>query len=167
MKHALPLLLLAALAACSGKDSRAAAAGESLIENFSMAESAAGTSRWSLDSTLGRLDEKKGVIAFEGPRIKFYDLGRVTSEITALHGVLQMKDKSAELTDEVTVHAKRDGMQLKTTRLYYSSARGKIWTDDPVTIYKGRTVIKGRGFTANPDLSEIEIQRQETRLSGT
>ncbi|OGR62946.1 MAG: LPS export ABC transporter periplasmic protein LptC [Elusimicrobia bacterium GWB2_63_22] len=167
MKQPLALLLLAALAACSAEKSREAAAGVSLLENFSMAESLAGSSRWRLDSALGRLDEKKGVIAFESPKIKFYEGGRVTSEITALSGVLQMKDNSAELTDDVVIDAKRDGMQLKTTKLYYSSARGKVWTEEPVTIYKGRTVIKGRGFTANPDLSEIEIQRQETRLSGT
>lgn len=167
MKPAFALILLAALAACSTRESREAAAGVSLLENFSMAESSAGSSRWRLDSALGRLDEKKGVIVFEGPKIKFYDRGGITSEITALNGVLQMKDKSAELTDDVVIDARRDGMRLKTTRLYYSSARGKIWTEEPVTIYKGRTVITGRGFTANPDLSEIEIQRQETRLSGT
>ncbi len=167
MKRALALTLLAALAACSSRESREAVAGVSLLENFSMAESSAGSSRWRLDSALGRLDEKKGVIVFEGPRIKFYDRGRITSEITARSGVLQMKDKSAELTNDVVIDAKRDGMRLKTTKLYYSSARGKIWTEEPVTIHKGRTVITGRGFTANPDLSEIEIQRQETRLSGT
>lgn len=131
-----------------------------------MAESASGSQRWALDSALGRLDEKKGVIAFEAPRIKFFDKGRVSSEISALRGTLQMKEKAAELTDEVVVNARRDGMKLKTTKLYYSSARGKIWTEEAVTILKGRTVITGRGFTANPDLSEIEIQRQETRISG-
>lgn len=165
MKRLLPLSLLAALAACAGGESGGAAAGVSLLENFSMAESAAGAQRWTLDSALGRLDEKKGVIAFESPKIRFFDKGQVASEISALKGTLQMREKAAELTDEVVVNARRDGMKLKTTKLYYSSARGKIWTEEPVTILKGRTVIKGRGFTANPDLSEIEIQRQETRLS--
>lgn len=166
MNRALPLLLLAALAACSGEAARGAAAGVSLLENFSMAESASGASRWSLDSALGRLDEKKGVITFENPRIRFFEGGRIASEIAARSGVLQMKDKAAELSDEVVVDARHDGMKLRTTRLYYSSARGKIWTEEPVTIFKGRTIIKGRGFTANPDLSEIEIHHQETRLSG-
>lgn len=166
MNKFLLLLLPAALAACSGGKSAGAAPGVSLLENFSMAESAAGARQWTLDSALGRLDEKRGVIAFEAPRIKFFDKGRVSSEISALKGTLQMEQKAAELSDEVEVHALRDGMKLRTTRLYYNSARGKIWTEEPVTILKGRTVIKGRGFTANPDLSEIEIQRQETRISG-
>jgi len=142
------------------------APGVSLIGDFSMAESDGGTSRWSLDSELARLNEKKGLIFFEAPRIKFFDEGMVSSEITARNGTLKMSEKAAELTEDVTVDARKDGMRLTTTRLYYSSARGKIWTEEPVTIYKGRTVIKGRGFTANPDLSEIEIKHQETRLSG-
>lgn len=160
------LLLLPALAACSDGEVRESAPGVSLLRNFSMAEAAAGAFAWRLDADTGRLDEKKGVIIFTAPRVRFFDQDKVSSEITSRAGLLRMQEKSAELTDEVEVDAKKDGMRLKTTKLYYSSARAKIWTGEPVTIYKGRTVIKGRGFTANPDLSEIEILHQETRLAG-
>ena len=164
MKKALfPLLL--ALAACGRQAPQEALPGISLLENFSIAENSGGESRWSLDARKGRLDEKNGQITFTSPLIKFYDQDKVSSEITARAGSLKMHEKSAVLSDEVEVHALRDGMRLSTSRLYYSSARGKIWTDEPVTIHKERTVIKGRGFTANPDLSEIEIRYQETRLS--
>ena len=165
MKKLLPLLLLA-LAACSDEGPREAAAGVSLLKSFSMAEAAAGAFTWRLDAETGRLDEKKGVIIFTAPRIKFFTKDLVSSEITSRSGLLRMQEKSAELTDEVEVNSKTDGMRLQTTKLYYSSARAKIWTEEPVTIYKGRTVIRGRGFTANPDLSEIEIRHQETRLAG-
>ncbi len=160
------LLMAAALAGCSAGEHREAAPGVSLLKKFSIAESDSSSLRWRLDSAGGRLDEKKSVISFDFPKIQFYDLGKVTSEITSRTGVLQMREKAAELTDDVQVDSKKDGMRLKTTKLYYSSARGKIWTEEAVTIYRGHTVIKGRGFVANPDLSEIEIQHQETRLSG-
>jgi len=162
----LPLLLLPLLAACGGTEAREALPGVSLLENFSMSEADRLGSRWRLDADKGRLDEKKGVITFTSPRIRFYDAGKVSSEVTSRAGSMKMTEKSAVLSDEVVVTALRDGMKLLTTKLYYSSARAKIWTEEPVTIHKGRTVIKGRGFTANPDLSEIEIQRHETRLSG-
>lgn len=165
MTKALPLMLLL-LAACGGKDQHEALPGVSLLEDFSIAENNSGASRWSLDAKKGRLDEKGGLITFTSPRIRFYDADRVSSEITARAGSLKMHEKSAVLSDEVEVNALRDGMRLSTTKLYYSSARGKIWTEEPVTIHKERTVIRGRGFTANPDLSEIEIRYQETRLSG-
>ncbi len=165
MKKTCALFLLGALCACSGDKAREAAPGVSLLENFRMAESAAGGRRWSLEAASGRLDEKKGLIAFVSPKIKFYTDGKVTSELTARTGLLHMKDKAAELTEDVRIDAVAEGMNLRTARLFYSSARGKVWTDDPVTILRGRTVIKGRGFTANPDLSEIEIRHQETRMS--
>ena len=164
MKKLLPLLLLA-LAACSDAGPREAAAGVSLLKSFSMAEAAAGAFTWRLDAETGRLDEKKGVIIFTAPRIKFFTKDLVSSEITSRSGLLRMQEKSAELTDEVEVNSKTDGMRLQTTKLYYSSARAKIWTEEPVTIYKGRTVITGRGFTANPDLSQIQIEHQETRMA--
>lgn len=165
MKRSLVFLALA-LAGCSDADVREAAPGISLLKNFSMAETAAGASSWRLDAETGRLDEKKGVITFSAPRITFYDQDIISSEITSRTGSLQMLKKNAELTDEVEVNSKKDGMRLLTAKLYYSSGRAKIWTGEPVTIYKGRTVITGRGFTANPDLSEIEIQHQETRPLG-
>ncbi|HAT73233.1 MAG TPA: LPS export ABC transporter periplasmic protein LptC [Elusimicrobia bacterium] len=160
------LSALLGLAACSGDEAREAAPGVSLLRDFSIAEAEGGTARWRLDSRTARMDEKAGMIYFDSPRVKFYDEDKVSSEITSLKGSLRMHKKAAELTDKVLVNAMKDGMLLKTTKLFYSSARGKIWTEEPVTIYKGRTVITGRGFTANPDLSEIQIEHQETRMAG-
>ena len=111
------------------------------------------------------MEEKNGLIYFTAPDVKFYDGNVLSSEITSLKGELKMREKEAELTGSVHVDARKDGMKLETSRLFFSSARNKIWTGEPVTIYKERTIIKGRGFTANPDLSEIEILHQETRLN--
>ncbi len=166
MRLAVPALLLAAgLAACSREGAREAAPGVSLLKDFSIAETDAGQSRWRLESPVANMDEKAGVIRFVSPRVRFYDDDKLSSEISSRAGTLQMKSKEAVLTDDVAVNSVRDGMKLSTTRLFYSSAKGKIWTDDPVTILKGRTVIKGRGFTANPDLSQIQIEHQETRVA--
>ena len=165
MKKLAVLITLAALAACSRDRAREAAPGVSMLEGFTMAETAAGASRWRLEAASGRLDEKKGRIDFASPRIKFYTDDKVSSEVTSSSGTLLMQSKDAELDGSVEVTSASDGMRLLTSRLFYASAKGKIWTDAPVTILRGRTVIKGRGFTANPDLSEIEIQHQETRMA--
>jgi len=165
LKRLLPFLL-PALAACSGGEAREAAPGVSLLKDFSIAQTDKGQLGWRLDSLTAIMDEKAGLIRFTSPRVKFYDQDKVSSEITSRTGRLQMREKTAELTDDVQVNSKKDGMRLKTTKLFYSSARAKIWTEAPVTIYKGRTIITGRGFTANPDLSEIQIEHQETRMAG-
>jgi len=166
LRTALLLLSAACLAGCSGASQGEAAAGVSLLKGFSIAESGAGQSRWRLDSESARMDERAGVITFTAPKIKFYDADKPSSEITSRSGLLRMRERAAELTDQVRVDSLRDGMRLETTRLFYSSAKGKIWTEEPVTIHKGRTVVKGRGFTANPDLSQIQIEHQETRMAG-
>lgn len=166
MRTAGLLLLLAALAACSGKEQGVAAPGVSLVKNFSVAESDAVSSHWRLDAESAVLLDKEGLMRFIAPHIKFYDGDAVSSEITSKFGLMRTREKAAELTGDVAVNSRKDGMRLMTTKLYYSSARGKIWTEEPVTIYKDRTVIKGRGFTANPDMSEIEIEHQETRMRG-
>lgn len=164
MRKILPLFLLLA-AGCGGGAAGTALPGVSLLERFTMAETSPDGARWSLEAAKGRMDEKNAVMTFTSPRLKFYEAGKVSSAITSRTGSLKMQERSAVLSDEVEVDSRRDGMRLATSRLYYSSARGKIWTEEPLTIYKGKTVIQGRGFTANPDLSEIEIQHQETRLA--
>ena len=73
--------------------------------------------------------------------------------------------KDAELVKNVLVVSKIEPMTLETTKLFFSSGKNKIWTDEEVTILRGKNVIRGRGFTANPDLSEIEITRQETKVN--
>lgn len=165
MKKLLPFFFLS-LAACGG-GAREAAPGVSLLGDFSIAETSPAGAKWKLNAEKGRMDEKKNEMTFSSPDIKFYDDGEVSSEITSRFGSLKMDEKSAVLNDDVVVDARRDGMRLTTTKLYYSSARGKIWTEEPLTIYRGRTVTRGRGFTANPDLSEIEIHHQETRMGGS
>ncbi len=165
MRGLLPLFLLS-LAACGGGGAREAAPGVSLLGDFSIAETSPAGAKWKLNAEKGRMDERRNTMIFSSPDIKFYDGGAVSSEITARFGSLKMGERSAVLNDDVVVDARKDGMRLTTTRLYYSSARGKIWTEEPLIIYRGRTVTRGRGFTANPDLSEIEIHHQETRLGG-
>lgn len=166
MKRLLPLLT-AALCACGAEQPREALPGVSLLEDFTMAETALDGTRWRLKAEKGLLDEKNGVITFTSPRITFFEEDRMTSEISSRTGSLKMNEKAAVLNDSVEAVSARDGMRLSTERLYYSSEKGKVWTEDPITVHKGKTVIKGRGFTANPDLSEIVIHRQETRMEGS
>ena len=158
--------LAAALCACTQPADRLPAGGASFIEDLTIAEANSGASRWRLKARDAVMDEKKGRIFFTAPAVKFYEGKEISSEITSLKGEILMSKKEAELTGSVRVNAIKDGMRLATEHLFYSSARDKIWTPEPVTIYKGKTVINGRGFTANPDLSEIEITHQETRMAG-
>lgn len=119
-------------------------------------------SNWSLDSLTARLEKGETLIYFEHPFIKFFDNDRVSSQLKADTGFLDMIEKNAELVTNVRVVSKTEAMTLETSKLFFSSAKNKIWTEEDVVIHKGGSVTRGHGFTANPDLSEIEITRQET-----
>lgn len=159
------LLLLASLAACS-KSGPAAdfPTGAGLITGLSVTERETSDPKWSLESQAARLDEKSGILNFASPRITFFAAGGTASIITSGDGELDMATQDARLEKGVRVDSRAEGMTLVTETLRFSSAENKILTDDEVVITRGRTRIKGRGFRANPDLSRIELKKQETTL---
>ncbi|MBI4802172.1 MAG: LPS export ABC transporter periplasmic protein LptC [Elusimicrobia bacterium] len=155
-----------AAAGCSDKDkSGAAAEGAGLLRGVRVSQIDANISNWTLDSKAARLEESETRIYFEEPRIKFFEKNEVSSELKADTGFLDLLKKDAELARNVLVVSKAEQLTLETARLFFSSEKNKIWTDEEVTILRGRNVIRGLGFTANPDLSEIEITRQETKVN--
>jgi len=163
-KSPLPLFILLAFAACSGGGPAETARGVSLFSGLSVSGTDSNSPKWRLDTPAASMEDREGRMIFSLPVMHFYADGRVSSIIKAQSGQFELSKKSAVLSANVSVDAKKEGMLLKTEKLYYSSEKGKIWTDEKVTLFRGKTVIKGKGFTANPDLSEIEIEHQETKI---
>jgi len=120
------------------------------------------TVRWTVDSSTARFEDGETKIYFDNPKMNFFEDGKPSSDLYAETGFINMVKEDAQLEKNVKVVSRTDGMTLLTPRLFFSSEKDKIWTDDPVTILKGKTVTRGHGFRANPDLSKIEITRQET-----
>ncbi|MEW5905685.1 MAG: LPS export ABC transporter periplasmic protein LptC [Elusimicrobiota bacterium] len=161
----LAAIICAALTACSGKGPAADfPTGAGLITGLSVSERETSDPKWSLESRAATLDEKSGILNFSSPRITFFDAGGTASVITSGQGELDMATQDARLENGVRVDSRSEGMTLVTETLRFSSAENKILTDDEVLITRGRTRIKGRGFRANPDLSRIELKKQETTL---
>ena len=164
MKGALPILILLAFAACSDGVPAETARGMSLFSGLSVSEMDSNSRKWHLVSPAASMEDLESRMLFSRPVIQFYTDGKVSSIIKAQSGQFEPLKKSAVLSADVSVDAKNDGMLLKTEKLYYSSEKGKIWTNEKVTLFRDKTVTNGKGFTANPDLSEIEIEHQETKI---
>ena len=160
----LPILLLLAFCACSGEESPGIQRGVSVFTGFSVSGTDAHAAKWRLDTPKATMEDLDSRMFFVEPVMRFYENGAITTVIKAQAGQFEPARKSAVLSTNVEVDAKKDGMLLRTDKLYYSPKKGKIWTDEKVTLLRGKTVVTGKGFTANPDLSEIEIEHQETRL---
>ncbi len=136
--------------------------GASLLTGVKVSEVRRNQLHWKLDSAAARFEDGETKLHFDDPIMFFYNDDNPSSELKAETGFLDIAGEEAQLERNVVVKSKADGMTLLTSRLFFSSKKNKIWTDDPVTILKGDTITHGQGFTANPDLSEIVITRQET-----
>ena len=136
--------------------------GASLMTGVKFSQVNDNQRQWTLVSETARFEDGETRIFFDYPKMELFKDNKLTSRLEADTGFLNMTRKDAQLENSVRVESKTDGMLLLTTRLFFSTQKNKIWTDDPVEIFKGNTVTRGSGFTANPDLSEIAIIRQET-----
>ncbi|MBI4655438.1 MAG: LPS export ABC transporter periplasmic protein LptC [Elusimicrobia bacterium] len=159
------------LVSCSGssQSSRNKESQEpvNLIKDLELFKSKDNKDQWSLVSAGANLNEKDGKIRLAHPKLKLYAAGAITSEMSSDSGFLNLSTKDAELSGNVSIVSRTENMRLGTKTILFKSAENKIWTDEEITIYKGETVTKGRGFMANPDLTQIEIQNQETKISAT
>ncbi len=154
------------ISSCStGTDSTPTTEVESLISGIKIAESESNQYQWDLNSKKAKLNEKMGTMTFVKPNLKFYKDNKVVSTIMAEKGELNLNTRDTVLTDNVIVNSKVEDSVLKTEKLLFSAAKKKIWTEEKVSVYRQNTIVTGRGLTANPDLSEIEIRNQETQLA--
>ncbi|MFA5161031.1 MAG: LPS export ABC transporter periplasmic protein LptC [Elusimicrobiales bacterium] len=86
------------------------------------------------------------------------------STVTARKGSYDAAGRSAVFTGNVVARSEKDKTMLETEKLFYSAKRALIYTDEAVRLTGDSTVVRGRGFEAKPDLSEISVMNQETEL---
>jgi LPS export ABC transporter protein LptC len=104
--------------------------------------------RWRLDAEraetfpgTGKTLLRKVTIGVEEPGRKW----KVTSD----EGDLIQDTRDVELRGNVVL-VSSEGLRVETTVLKWMNADGKIWTEQPVTIYRSGGVVKGTGLDAMP-----------------
>jgi len=112
--------------------------------------------RWRLDAEraetfpgTGKTLLRKVTIGVEEPGRKW----KVTSD----EGDLIQDTRDVELRGNVVL-VSSEGLRVETTVLKWMNADGKVWTEQPVTIYRSGGVVKGTGLDAMPS-QEIAIVR--------
>lgn|GEM_PF-1289452 len=100
---------------------------------------------------------------------KIYTPGNVvitrdTTVITGKNFSASSDMSRAEIRENVVVDEKKEKIHMLTTNLIFDTAAQKIYTEDDVLINTPETVIRGRGLSADTELTEIEIKHQETRV---
>ena len=158
------LLVLISLAACSESKKAGIESQSPLqeIRGLSMFEMSRGSYTWNLKASYAEISEHEDKILLSMPEIEFYTQGKPVSAIRGRRGELITQARDMNLHDDVVARSLEDGTVLKSRSLHFTFSSNKIWSTDDVVLYQGKTVVKGKGFSANPDMSEIIIENQET-----
>ena len=120
--------------------------------------------RWSLDAEraesfpgTGKTLLRKVTIGVEEPGRRW----RVTSD----EGDLVQDTRDVELRGNVVL-VSSEGMRIETTVLRWANAEGRVWTEQPVTIYRSGGMVKGTGFEARPSQETTLIHGPVTATFG-
>lgn len=83
-----------------------------------------------------------------------------TSVLTADHTKLNTQTQIIELHDNVSYDNGKD-MQLKTDQLTFDNRTSKAYSDSEFVLIGNQMQLKGTGFIANRDLSDIQIKKAQ------
>jgi LPS export ABC transporter protein LptC len=120
--------------------------------------------RWRLDAEraetfpgTGKTLLRKVTIGVEEPGRKW----KVTSD----EGDLIQDTRDVELRGNVVL-VSSEGLRVETTVLKWMNADGKVWTTEPVTIYRSGGVVRGTGLDAMPSQEIAVVHGRVTATFG-
>ncbi len=152
-------------AACAPEPSANYGEGESEIKSPVVSDSSWGKPSWVIKAASAKVKAGNTAASFIKPILHLYGKdGKLNSIITADEGKADGIAGTGELYGSVVANSKEEDLTLKTSRLFYSSKKGKIWSDRKVEIKRGKAIVTGSSFTSDLNFSEIEINKQETRM---
>ncbi|HLC42472.1 MAG TPA: LPS export ABC transporter periplasmic protein LptC [Methylomirabilota bacterium] len=114
------------------------------IKEVHLQEAAEGGVRWKLDADQAEVFEQEGKTVMQKVTITILQPDR-TWTITSEHGDLKNDSKNVRLQGNV-VALSSDGVRLSTESLQWAAEPKKLWTNDPITIVRGETSIRGEAL---------------------
>jgi LPS export ABC transporter protein LptC len=167
MKEALliPALVFLLAAACrrgrggsAGQESKPAVPDQ-VIGDFSMDNYDLGVRAWRLESPRAFVYEPEKKVELVRPHIRFYDKGRPGTVLEAGRGLLRTDRKDMRAWDGV-VMVSTTGARLESPWMDYQAAEDRVVSTAPVTVTRGKSVMRGVGWEAKPDLSRLVVRHQ-------
>ena len=116
----------------------------------------------SLDSAytqreLAQIFEREGRTTLRNLSVTLEERDR-TWTVVGDEGELLSERKHVEIRRNVVVTSS-DGLRLETSVLRWDGPRQRLWTDAPVTLSRGRSVVRGGGL-------EVKMEEEATTVSG-
>ena len=105
-----------------------------------------GASRWRLVADQAEVFQGQGKTLMRNVRITIEEPSR-TWTVTGDEGDLIDATKDVEIRKNVVL-VSSDGIRLETDTLRWEAKERRVWTTDPVTIFREGAIVRGRGLDA-------------------
>jgi LPS export ABC transporter protein LptC len=132
------------------------------IKEVHLQEEGGGRANWQLDADYGEVFEDQGKTLMRKVTIRINEPARAWT-VQSDEGELLRDTKDVELRGHVVV-VSSDGLRLETPRLNWVAKEQRVWTDQPVTIWRSGMVVRGQGFESR---SKEEMTTVKGRLRAT
>jgi LPS export ABC transporter protein LptC len=127
------------------------------IKEVHLQEEDRGRGSWQLDADYGEVFEDLGKTLMRQVTIRINEPTREWT-VKSDEGELARDSKDVQLKGHVVV-VSSDGLRLETDRLTWVAKEQRVWTDDPVTIWRKGMLVHGQGF-------ESRAKEQVTTVKG-
>jgi LPS export ABC transporter protein LptC len=127
--------------------------------DFTTSESDSGLVRWTLKAPVARVYNARKLLVTDTPHIEFFDAqGILTSVLTSDKGEYNQVTHDLTALGHVVITS-QEGYVLETESLVWVDGLGEIHSEDFVKFTRGRDVLTGIGLRGDPELRNVEIQR--------
>jgi LPS export ABC transporter protein LptC len=114
------------------------------IKEVHLQEQDRGRASWQLDAEEGESFEDQGKTLMRKVTIRINEPERAWT-VNGDEGYLLRDSKDVELRGHVVV-VSSDGLRIETSRLNWAAREQRVWTDQPVTIWRSGVIVRGQGF---------------------
>ncbi|HDT15607.1 MAG TPA: LPS export ABC transporter periplasmic protein LptC [Firmicutes bacterium] len=129
-----------------------------VIEGFVLKSMEKGRTTWTVNARAAQVFEVKKRAYAQNVEMEMKDDGDATIFLKGDKAVIYTETGFMEMTGNV-YGISDDGTVLKTEKLYWDDAEGRIFSDEKVTIIKNDTKLEGVGFESDPGMRNFEINK--------
>jgi LPS export ABC transporter protein LptC len=137
---------------------------EQILRRFTLDNYVEGGRTWSLTAPRATFMEMDNRLDVEGPFLRFYDRGRAGSTVNASRGSVDTRSGDLRAWDGV-IMTSTEGARLTSEWVNYGAKDHLLVSTAPVTITRGRSVVRGVGWEASVTLGDVRIHNQRMEIS--
>jgi LPS export ABC transporter protein LptC len=135
-----------------------------VIDDFTLTETAGKDVAWRLKADRADVYDYANEAKVFGVHVDFYEEGEYSSTLTAREGTVDLLRHSMTARGDVVLVSRKDGAVLKTEELSWDADGHRIYSEEYCTLKRGKSIIRGQGFTATPGLESFSTHQLNADL---